>query len=509
MEKWPENCIPSGSNPGDMQPVHDESTPPVIHNRSSTDRVKDPRLDTALAAHRSGNLEEAIQLYNAILLTESRNTQVWNNLGVALRKHGHSRAAAACYLKAISIDPNWPGAWSNYGNVLKELDELEESLVAHRRALSLQPRNAAHHHHVGLTLRLMGRHDQAQWHFEQALRLKPDHTMCMWDLARVLLGNGDYARGWKAYEARWQLDEMKIRDFDGPRWNGEIIAGKSVLLYAEQGFGDTLLGLRFAKWVKDQGAAHVMFESQQALTRLVSRVDGLDHIFPRDSEIPPHDLQSSLMSLPRLFGLTLQNLPPAPCLTWQIQDRERLKQVINSSAHHREMRVGIVWSGSVTFKNNRKRSVPLARFFQFAHIPNVKLFSLQKGPPQEDLQKLACPALVVDLGSHLRDFADTAAALQDLDLVIMTDSSVAHLAGSLDVPVWNLLDFEAYWLYLNHREDTPWYPSMRLFRQSKPNDWDGVFDRVAGELAGAAARKAQGDEDMRHALLPHMYHHGR
>lgn len=465
---------------------------------------KDPRLGFALEAHKQGRVDEAIRLYNAILATNAKDPQVWNNLGVALRKKKLYAAAAACYERAIQADPKWAGAWSNYGNVLKDLDRFEESLQAHEEALKLEPKSAAHHHHVAIALRLLGQFDRALFHLEYAIQLDPKHLMVNWDLARAYLSMGNYERGWAHYESRWHLEEMKVREFDAPRWAGEDITGKNVLLYAEQGFGDTLLALRFAQWVKDQGAARVLFESQPPLMRLIKDVAGLDHIFPRDSEMPAHHVQSSLMSLPRLYGLTLHNLPAPPQLTWEPADQARLKAIIDRHAKPTELKVGIVWSGSVTFKNNHKRAVELERFLGLAAVPNVKLFSLQKGPPQQALQDINSPSLVVDLGAECKDFADTAAALQELDVVVMTDSSVAHLAGSLDVPVWNLLDTEAYWLYLNHREDSPWYPSMRLIRQKTPGDWAGVFTQVAGDLQGIAARKAAGQLDLKRALLPHL-----
>lgn len=478
---------------------------PLPGNRRASDANKNPRLQHAMTAHNQGRLDEAIRIYNVILSETPEDKQVWNNLGVALRKQEKYAAAAACYKIAIELDPTWPGGWSNYGNVLKDLDKLEESLAAHKRAYDLDPKAASHHHHMGIALRLLGRHEEALWHFEETIRIDPNHIMANWDLARSYLCMGDYKRGWQQYEWRWKLEEMKVRDFQAKRWNGESLKHKKILLYAEQGFGDTLLGLRFAPWVKEQGPKHVAFESQGPLKRLIQNIPGIDSVSVRDEELPKTDWQSSLMSLPRLYGLTLDTLPPPPKLTWFEEDRLRFKKILDAICRPTELRVGIIWSGSVTFKNNHKRSVSLDRFIDFASIPNVRLISLQKGPRQRDLQELDTPRLVMDLGQHIKDFADTAAAMQELDLIVMTDSSAAHLAGCLDIPVWNLLDFEAYWLYLLHREDTPWYPSMRFYRQPSPDDWDAVFTRVAGDLCGIAARKAAGQRDLKSALLPHQF----
>lgn len=447
-------------------------------------------LKTALERHRQGHFDAAIEMYNRVLIANPTNVQVWNNLGVAQRKLKRPHAAAAAYRRAIEIDPTWPGAWSNLGNVLKDLDDIDASLQAHEMALRLHPKSCANLHHVGIAHRLKGDHDLARELFRRAVAVDPDHVMANWDLARQDLLFGDYVDGWNGYEWRWKLAEMKIRtDLVRPRWDGGSLKGKTVLLYAEQGFGDTLLGLRFVPWVKSRGAT-VILECQPALKRLIQDLDAIDVLIERGATIPDHDVQSSLMSLPRLFGLTLDTLPPPPPLHVPAAEVARLAPLFRTGVG--KLKVGIVWSGSVTFKNNGRRAVGLDRFLKFAAHRTVQLYSLQKGPPQAELAALGCPPMVIDVGRHCTDFADTAAALQHLDLVVMTDSSVAHLCGCLDKPIWNLVDVEAYWLYLHDREDSPWYPSMRLFRQTSFGDWDGVFERADKALIAAGAAAAAG-----------------
>ena len=204
----------------------------------------------------------------------------------------------------------------------------------------------------------------------------------------------------------------------------------------------------------------------------------------------PFDYQISVMSLPGVFGTTLQNIPLITKLSIAPVIPLNSKKILDAAGE--KLKVGIVWSGSVTFKGNRKRAVSIDRFIPLTSIPGVQFYSLQKGPCEKDLYEAGADSLIWDLSPDLNDFTDTAAILEELDLVIMTDSSVAHLAGSLNCPIWNLLNYKPYWLYLNHREDCPWYPSMRLFRQNEPGNWDSVFKKVAAELEKAVIMKKTG-----------------
>ena len=259
-------------------------------------------------------------------------------------------------------------------------------------------------------------------------------------------------------------------------------------VYAEQGFGDTLFALRYLEKLRGLDGK-VILRCQPDLMRLVGKVADFCELASARAATPPHDLALPIMSLIGLYTRSMSEIPPPPELTIPPGAGEKALQRLAIAGD--KLKVGIIWSGSVTFRGNARRAVTLDRFLRFARIPNLQLFSLQKGPPFEEYKKLMPHPLIVDLGSHFSDFADTAAVLKQLDLVLMTDSSVAHLAGTLGVPIWDMLNFSCYWIFFLDRTDSPWYPSMKLIRQKTPGDWDEVFERVAGDLEKLAAEKAR------------------
>jgi ADP-heptose:LPS heptosyltransferase len=258
-----------------------------------------------------------------------------------------------------------------------------------------------------------------------------------------------------------------------------------LLLWPEQGFGDTILCTRFVAQAR-QRVGRIVLVCQPELVRLFSGIPGADLVIPY-GQIPAYDLHAPLMSLPRLFAPDLGRIPPPA----QLAVPEPSLKKFASLASGTHLKVGIVWSGSVTFKGNRLRATTLERFLRLASIPNVRLFSLQKGPRSAEIGSSGASALITDLAPHLEDFADTAAAIANLDLIVMTDSSVAHLAGSLGKPIWNLLPRMPYWLYGPEAGSTPWYPSMRLFRQKADGDWEAVFAEVEAALAELLAARQQ------------------
>ncbi|MGF1609202.1 MAG: hypothetical protein ACFCUQ_07385, partial [Kiloniellales bacterium] len=264
----------------------------------------------------------------------------------------------------------------------------------------------------------------------------------------------------------------------------------TILLYPEQGFGDTILASRFIAQVKDQGAS-VILECKPALRRLFTGLEGVDRLAELGAVKDGFDCHCSLLDLPGLLGLEPGCIPPPPRLTVPDEARARARHLL-APAEGR-FKVGVVWSGSVTYKGNRKRAAALQRFLDLAAVPGVQLYSLYKGPLERELKESGAGPLLIDVGSNDADLADAAAVIEQLDLVVMTDSAVAHLTGSLGRPIWNLLGFSPYWIYGPAGETTPWYPSMRLFRQPAGGDWDPVFARVKEELAAAVAAKRAGN----------------
>ena len=444
---------------------------------------------TATRLHKDNRLAEATAAYEAYLLRRPQDSRVWSNLGVALRKMKRFEASEACYRRALEIKPDAPDYLGNLGNVLKDLDRLDEALAAHKKAIADKPDNVDLRFNYGLALREAGYFQEALKEFDVCVREVPDSAKYHWDRALALLHVGRMEEGWEAYRWRWNIGELPPPPYETPEWRGEDPAGKKILLFPEQGFGDTLLAIRFIPLLKARGAT-VILECKPPLRRLFSRLEGVDRLIEPKSLMTGFDYHCSLMSLPGLLGGDPKNLPPLPRLHIPQEARDKMRPLLKLGGDR--FKVGIVWSGSVTFKNNRKRSVPAERFLELARVPGVQLYSLQKGPREEELKELGAGPLVVDLGRKVDDFAETAAAIDELDLVVMTDSSVAHLTGSLHKPLWNLLCYVSYWVYGETGDTTPWYPSMRLIRQPKAGDWDSVFETVCRNLAKAVEAKKAG-----------------
>ena len=442
----------------------------------------------AVKAHKSGRLNDAVAAYRRLIFAMPDDPHTWSNLGSAFRAQKKWHAAEACQRRALDLDPASTIFKGNLANVLKDLDRHEESLALHREVIEKEPGNASARLNFGIVLREYGEHAAALEQFNKAIELNPDRIKTRWDRAMSHLALGHFEEGWRDYEARWNLGELPLRRAHIPRWDGQTsLEGKTVVVTTEQGFGDTIMASRFLPRLKALGAT-VVLDLKKPLRELMSGIEGVDFITDPDEALDNIDFQYPIMSLLGRFWTGLDDLPPLPDFQVPEASQEKMRALIAPHGAGR-LKVGVVWSGSITFKGNRHRAATIEQFLSLAGVPNVQLFSLQKGPLERQLQQSGAEALMVDLGSKLENFSETAAAIQQLDLVIMTDSSVAHLCGSLNEPVWNLLNYVPYWLYLEERADCPWYPSMTLYRQPRFGDWDSVFEKVCTDLAELAARK--------------------
>ena len=458
-------------------------------SRTAALRDLDKLRATAVQLHKESRLTEAVAAYEAYLIRRPQDARLWSNLGVALRKLKRLEAAEASYLRALELAPDHPDYLGNLANVLKDLDRLDEAIAAHRQALSKKPDNIDLRFNYGLALREAGRFEEALAQFDTCVAAAPEMAKYHWDRALALLHVGRMQEGWDAYGWRWKIGELPAPPYETPEWRGEDVAGKTVLLFPEQGFGDTILASRFIPLLKARGA-NVILECKPPLRRLFAGFEGVDRIVEPKSLLEGFDYHCSLMNLPGIFQARLEALPPMPRFEIPQAARDKMTPLMRLAGDR--FKVGIVWSGSVTFKNNRKRSVPASRFMALLRVPGVQLYSLQKGPREEELAALGAGPLIIDIGRRVEDFAETAAVIDELDLVIMTDSSVAHLTSALRKPLWNLLCHVSYWVYGQSGETTPWYPSMRLIRQPVAGDWDSVFSRVTENLAKAVALKKAG-----------------
>ncbi len=430
-----------------------------------------------------GRRDEATAAFQQAVRLAPDDAGSHTNLGLLLAEAGRFEAALACYRRALALRPNDPTTLNNQGIALKELGRLDEAEAAYGQALALEPDYAEAHCNRAWVWVARNRHAEAVEHFTEALRHQPDFAEIHFSRALAWLALGDFERGWTEHEWRWRQKHSRERTFPQPRWDGGPLAGRTIFLYLDQGLGDTIQFIRFAPLLQQRGAT-VLVQCQAPLVRLLRSCAGIDRVLGPDEPLPPFDVHLPLMSLPWRLGTTLATIPAA--VPYLSADPGQVEQWRQSLAGGPELKVGLVWQGNPINPADRHRSVALARFAPLARVAGVRLFSLQKGAGSEQLA--AAPFAVTDLGSRLGDLADTAAVVRNLDLVIGVDTAVMHLAGALAVQAWVAVTYAAEWRWLVGRADSPWYPHLRLFRQKEPGNWDELFGRMAGELAGLAAR---------------------
>lgn len=427
--------------------------------------------------HQKGELEPAIEAYGKSLLLNPKVPDVYNNMGAALRATGKFAAAIACYRRCLVLRPNHAGVYSNMGNAYRDLGRLQLSVASHQQAVKLDPKNAEAYYNLGLALRDLGNPSQALAAFETTLRINPDHPECRWDRSLTLLTIGDMDRGFEEYEWRWKLERSPPRTLDKPLWDGSPLKGKTLLVHQEQGIGDMIQFARFIALAKER-VGTVVVETQPEIARLMSTAAGADKVINRGSALPKYDVYIPMMSLARIFKITPETIPAA--IPYLKPPEEQSVQLPVSLDHQRQ--IGIAWAGRPTHQNDKNRSCEFSHFIELLGIPGVSMFSLQKGGREADIKANGCQALVIDMASRLNDFSDTAALINQLDLVITVDTSVAHLAGALGKPVWVVVPFAPDWRWGYETTESPWYPSMRLFRQRRPGSWEQVFNDVRKAL---------------------------
>jgi len=398
-----------------------------------------------------------------------------------LRESGQLGEAVACYRRALELKADNPTAYYNYGTALSDQGLLADAVACYRRALSLKPDYADALNNLGFALKRQGQLDEAATCYQRALELRPGFAECRLNLGVLRLLRGDFAAGWPDYEARWPAGKVAARDFREPLWDGRPLEGKTILIHAEQGFGDTIQFIRYAPLVAQRGA-RVIFECQKPLLRLLAAWPEIERLVPEGEALPTFDVQAPLLSLPGIFHASLETIPVhTPYFFAAPQAVGQWRGELGAIGGRK---IGVVWHGDPRQENNRARSIPLRCFEPLAGLPGVGLVSLQKGAGAEQLQDAAGRFPIAEVGSRLNDFMDTAGAIMNLDLVIACDTAVAHLAGALGARVWVALCYVPDWRWLLDRDDCPWYPTMRLFRQKQPGDWPGVFAEIKTALAG-------------------------
>jgi tetratricopeptide (TPR) repeat protein len=439
-----------------------------------------------------GRLDEALAAYQRAIGCKPDYAEALANLGKTLQGLGRLDEALAAYAAAIRVGPDSAEAHSNRGNTLRALGRLDDAAAAHSTAIRLRPDFPEAHYNLGNTLTALGRRDEAIGAYNQAIHIRPDFVEAHVNLGMELLLSGDFARGWEEYE--WRLlgasRHRASRPFSQPRWLGEPLNGRRILLHAEQGLGDTIQFCRYAPLVAAARGGRVILEAPRPLLRLLSGLRGVTQLVAAGDPIPAFDVQCSLMSLPLAFRTRLDTIPAQiPYLTTSPDKAAYWRDRLGPRARRR---IGLVWSGGFRADQpelhavNERRNIPLRVIAQL-NQPDIDFVSLQKGEPAESelvaLKDEVWPGgSLINAAPDLDDFDDTAGLIAALDLVISVDTSTAHLAAAMGKPVWLLNRFDSCWRWLEHREDSPWYPTLRLFRQTTPGDWQGVIERVAAEL---------------------------
>lgn len=411
-----------------------------------------------------------------------------NNIGALFAERGELNAATEWYRRAIEKQPTFAPAHDNLGAALFKLGCPEEAAAFHRRAIALQPGFAQAHYNLGVALQEQGRIEDALASYSEAVAMQPDIVDARWNRAVALLSLGNYSDGWREHEWRWRRREQPPRDFEQPLWRGEDLNGKSILLHAEQGLGDTLQFIRYVPLIAAR-AAHVIVAVQPSLLRLISAsLSDSVEVKAAADPLPGTDVHCPLMSLPFVLGTTLQSIPACvPYIKADPLAAERWRNRLNAAAAG-SIKVGVVWAGRPQHTNDTNRSISLERLVPLFGIHNARWFSLQVGDRKADLSRISSH-LIADLSGFLSDFSETAAAVMCLDLVITVDTAVAHLAGALGKTVWVMLPFVSDWRWLIGRDDSPWYPTARLFRQQQRGDWGSVVEylhRALAEFVGSA-----------------------
>ena len=444
----------------------------------------DAALRRAAAHFAADRIDEAHQAAIDLSRSEPRNFHVQHLVAAVAARRGRWEECVAAATAALALQPGHPEALANRGAALRMLGRIEEALADYDRAIAAAPASPEAHNNRGVALAALNRHREAIDAYRRALQLRPAYDRARFNLAMSELVTGDLANGWRDHEARWTGSEMHR----GPRalpwrtWNGtEDLDGKRLLLYAEQGLGDTLQFARYATLAARRGA-RVILEVHAPLAQLLAGIEGVETVVPLGQPLPDFDLHCALMSAPLAFGTTLETIathvpyvraPEEAVAAW----RERIETL--------SLRVGLAWSGSRTLRNDANRSLALERLAPIAAMVAAMggaVVAVQtdiREPDRDGLGRMN----VLDFSGELRDFSDTAALVGSLDLVISVDTAAAHLAGAMGKPVWVMLPFSPDWRWLLDRDDSPWYPTARLFRQPRIGDWDAVVTRMVAELA--------------------------
>jgi tetratricopeptide (TPR) repeat protein len=434
--------------------------------------------------------QEAIRCYDQALLLKDDYFEAFNNAANILQSLGCYSDAVEKYKKVLSIKPDYVEAYHNMAVALSRMDNYDEVIRQCENAIALRPDYTQAYNTKACALQMLGRHLEAIDIYRKALEINPDYADAHVHLAMALLLIGKFEQGWVHYRRRMNTTNICCpHDIETSRWDGSQFKGKNLLVWCEQGIGDAINFIRYLPGVKEKGGT-VTLAVKKSLLRLFSKLEGVDELVQATKETnlaDRFDLHVPLLDMPQIFNTTIETIDD--CTPYLFAD-STTAQSWRTRLNGPEFKVGIVWAGSATHKNDRHRSCSLEQFIGLTEIPSVRLYALQKGPAANQLRELTDNTMITNIADQFEDFADTAAAIDNLDLVISVDTAVLHLAGAMAKPVWALLPFVPDFRWMLNRDDTPWYPTMTLFRQSRLDRWDDVFARVTSQLKKLVANKS-------------------
>jgi len=436
----------------------------------------------SVCAYNLRKFAEAATLFQKCISLDPNNATYWNYLGVTQKnlKNRNYLAEVRYFRKGIHLEPDNINIYHNLANTFIAADKLA---IAKKILLSICENDSTFFEafvSLGYVYHLLGDYSQAEKYYRSSLQHSPNNPDAHANLALLMLSLGDFDNGWDEYEWRWQhkaLSDIKSK-FTDVCWQGETLDNKTLVIFTEQGFGDTIQFVRYLPLI-NKGTGKIIIECRDPIVDLIKTVKNIDHVIPSDSPVPKHDYYVPLISLPKIFNTNINSIPnDVPYLLINPQKQKTWAEYF--SQYPNKFKIGITWAGNPRHRHDRYRTIKPKFFQQLKMNDKVVLFSLQK----DDVNLHHKTYGFVSLAEQLHDFTDTAACIANLDLIISVDTAIVHLAGALNLPVWTLLGFYCDWRWLKERTDTPWYPSMRLFRQPKRHDWESVFDKVKQELNG-------------------------
>jgi tetratricopeptide (TPR) repeat protein len=428
-----------------------------------------------------GRLEHALRDYEMAAAINPQYAEAYCNQGNVFQSSNNFEKALESYDKAIRAKPDYVEAFNNRGIVLKALDRLEAALQSYNQAIAIDPAYAEAYNNRGIVYKELQQSAAAIESYDQALRINPAYAEAYWNKSLALLLHGDFELGWQLYEWRWKRDaqRMRLRNFIPPLWLGlESVKDKTVLLHSEQGLGDTIQFCRYVQMFSQLGAK-VILQVPESLRPLLMSLEGGASVVAQGAELPYFDYHCPLLSLPLAFKTQVATTPAQSC--YLTSDAQKVLEWAHKLGEKTKIRVGLVWSGSPTHKNDARRSILLSALA--IYLPaNVDYVCLQKELRDVDRATLEQLGNIQYFGNAIHDFGDTAALCALMDVVISVDTSVAHLAGALGKPTWLLLPYAPDWRWMLNRSDSPWYPSMTLYRQNNSMQWEHVFEKIQTDL---------------------------